>query len=113
MFSKAHALFADCPAPQGPQKIAAIDIRSSNDFDDQHPAGTSLKDLALMRNAGEWYPKLEIKTPVSAGPQYPLKFQFYKYPSTSAIHRFTVEIQLEHGAIYEVETGDIDFEKFR
>ena len=114
LFPKAHALFGgDCPVPQGPQKIVAVDVRSSTDFDGQHPAGLSLKDLILMRNSGEWYPKLEINAPVSAGPQYPLKFQFYKYPSTSAVHRFTVEIQLEGGAIYEFETGDIDFERFR
>jgi hypothetical protein len=112
LFPKAHALFGtDCPVAQGPQQIVAIDIRSSNDFDDRHPAGVSLKDLVLMRNAGEWYPKLEISTPVSAGSE--LRFQFYKYPSTGAIHRFTVEIQLQGGAIYEYETGDIDFEQFR
>ena len=68
-------------SPGPTKKIVAVDVRSSTDFDGQHPAGLSLKDLILMRNSGEWYPKLEINAPVSAGPQYPLKFQFYKYPA--------------------------------
>lgn len=109
---KAHAFSADCPSPPPVEGIKAVEIRSSYAFDEQHPAGVLLNDLVLMRTSsnGEWYPKVQIDTPIRLDL---LQFQFYQYPSISSVQRFTIKVMLERGDVYEVELGDIDFEQHR
>lgn len=115
------SLFPSVQATQPCEKIFAenivsISVRSSRDFDATHPAGTALNDLIRVRQHGfvsssTSYHELPDILPVVApgGDDYALSFYFAKRPDLHSEHRFQVQVNLDSGASYELETAAVDF----
>lgn len=99
------------------EKIIAIDVRSSQDYDENHPAGTLLNDLIKVQQFDEGLrdsQNLDDIFPVISpdANSYYLEFYFSKRSSSRALHRFELDIHLDDGKIYSVQTEALDLTKF-
>lgn len=118
IFSRAYAQPGPCIVRFN-QKITALEVRSSVDFDMNHPAGTVLNDLIeieqgdLRSNQGRFW-LLDKSLPISPefSYQYYLRFKFNKANINPAIHHFTVDIHTTdyegHEQAFSVESDAID-----
>lgn len=102
--------------------ITAIDIVSDTDYDAQHPAGTSLKDIftltiqEVVKGATDGIPAYVFKEtvydpssdfPAEGGPHLlgrVLTFKPTKAPAKTATHVFTITYQNERGKVLSAQT---------
>lgn len=116
------SLFASAHASQPckytyKQSIVAIEVRSSADYDGNHPAGTLLNDIIKVQqytNDLQDPQNLQDIFPVNYidAYNYYLEFYFAKPANNRNSHRFQLDIYLDDGKIHTVETGAIDLTKF-
>jgi hypothetical protein len=99
------------------EKIIAIDVRSSQDYDKDHPAGSLLNDLIKVQQYDEGLrdtQNLDDIFPVIYPDvyNYYLEFYFSKRTNSRALHQFELDIHLDNGKTLSVRTEAIDLIKF-
>ncbi|MDJ1502327.1 DUF5034 domain-containing protein [Xanthocytophaga agilis] len=113
-------LMACDPLPNGhegsKEKISTIQIISNQDFDTEHPAGTDLADLFLIKKMGfynSWSEDVAVnlRTYSNGQPSPELAYTLWlaKPPVSSKKHIFTITYEQTNGDKYTVTTRELTF----
>ncbi len=102
LFPSAHAHFLSfgrCyPEKHLPEKVVSVSIYSDSDFNPDYPAGENLTELLINGPVRGSVPRAGIAL---GGVGY--------LPTLDLVHRFTIEIVLDSGAVHKVELDPITF----
>lgn len=105
----------DPPAPgaSGSKEESIVDLQviTINEFDDDHPAGSSLNDIIMMDDFNNTRILLDDYLSVDRDNVHAEWFQLFLTvgPTISQEFQVMVKIELSTGEIYEVETESITF----